>query len=293
MTSRATVLIPAKSRSTRIPHKNLAELAGIPLVDWTLAASRCWPVPTRVIMAADCPKIAARAAAYHAEVIGLTSADLEDRRTSGGLWRDVARTLDGPVILMQVTSPFRCLADLAAAWKLFNAGGHDMVLSVEPIRFFLLSAAGRPDEPSDQTQRLSQSRPLRYHPVGSFFIADASYLRQCKESLYDGRVGVVPVHWLGTLDVDTPDQLADARMIAGSLMAISRKTDEYAWVNPLSPLSEEGVRCPTAALGDGRGPAFQFDERSMESGESLRQRGSDVRGVKMGERTLYLHQRRG
>jgi CMP-N-acetylneuraminic acid synthetase len=53
-----TILIPAKSTSQRIPHKNMVDLDGKPLIDWTLEATKLWPMSVKVVVATDDSAIA-------------------------------------------------------------------------------------------------------------------------------------------------------------------------------------------------------------------------------------------
>jgi len=191
----------------------MVDLCGQPLIDWTLEATRLWPVPVNVVVATDDSAIANRGKAYGAEIIGLTKDDLEDRRTGSELWKSVAADRDGVHILMENTAPFRLREDLIAGWEMFESGKFDLVRGVLKIRFWLFDAAGRPEVPLKETTVLSQHRQPRFHPTGSFYIANSDYLRRC-ENINEGRVGLVPVNEVSAIDIDNPTDLQTARLAA-------------------------------------------------------------------------------
>jgi N-acylneuraminate cytidylyltransferase len=107
-------LIPARGGSERIPGKNVRELAGHPLIAYTIATAHQSDVFDRVIVSTDSEEIAAIATAYGAEVPALrpaemassTSPDIEFvRHELAGL---EARGLTFELFsLLRPTSPFR------------------------------------------------------------------------------------------------------------------------------------------------------------------------------------------
>lgn len=121
-------VIPARGGSARLPGKNLAAIAGIPLVGWAartarLAARRI-PGEHRVVCSTDARDIAEVAEAWGAEVPFLRAPELaDDRATSAAVVIDVLdRTGLQPriVVLVQPTSPLIEPDDLVAAVTRFD-----------------------------------------------------------------------------------------------------------------------------------------------------------------------------
>lgn len=81
---RTVVHIPARSGSTRIAHKNIREICGIPLIAYTIAIAKALPVD-RVIVNTDSPEYARIAERYGAEVPFIRPAELARDDTSPGL----------------------------------------------------------------------------------------------------------------------------------------------------------------------------------------------------------------
>jgi CMP-N-acetylneuraminic acid synthetase len=90
-------LIPARGGSKGIPRKNLAPLAGKPLLAWTIEAAQASPSLSRVVVSTDDEEIA-----------------------------DVAHAL----VLLQPTSPLRRPDDIEAALGVLRDTGASAVVSV-------------------------------------------------------------------------------------------------------------------------------------------------------------------
>lgn len=73
---RAVAIIPARGGSKGIPRKNLRELAGHPLLAWSIAAAEAAESVGRVIVSTDDPEIAEVAREYGAETPFLRPAEL-------------------------------------------------------------------------------------------------------------------------------------------------------------------------------------------------------------------------
>jgi N-acylneuraminate cytidylyltransferase len=123
----AVALIPARSGSTRVPHKNVRLLGRHPLIAYTIAAARDSGVFDAVVVSTDSEDYADVARYYGAEVpclrpaelAGATSPDIEwVRHTLDGLARD-GRHPDVFSIL-RPTSPFRMPGTIRRAWSLFK-----------------------------------------------------------------------------------------------------------------------------------------------------------------------------
>jgi CMP-N,N'-diacetyllegionaminic acid synthase len=110
----AVALIPARAGSQRVPGKNVRELAGHPLLAYSIAAARLAGVFDAVVVSTDSEEIAAVAERYGGEVPGMrppemataTSPDIEwIRHTIAELASD-GRNFHAFSIL-RPTSPFR------------------------------------------------------------------------------------------------------------------------------------------------------------------------------------------
>lgn len=134
-------LVTARAGSKGVPGKNVAPVAGRPLLAWTLAAARAAPGIDRLIVSTDGEEIAAVARRWGGEVPFLRPAALARDDTPG--IDPVLHAVDWLaehegyrpelVLLLQPTSPLRTAADVEAALALRTAKGADAVVAVTPV----------------------------------------------------------------------------------------------------------------------------------------------------------------
>ena len=138
---KAVALIPARSGSKRVPHKNVRPLGGHPLIAYTIAAARASGVFDAVVVSTDSEDYARVARHYGAEVpflrdpaiAGSTSPDIEWVLHALDALEAWGRSFDAFSIL-RPTSPFRKPETIQRAWAQFiRAEGVDSLRAVEPV----------------------------------------------------------------------------------------------------------------------------------------------------------------
>ena len=132
-------LIAARGGSKRVPRKNLVEVAGRPLILWTIDAALDSSMVDRVVVSTDDPEIAAVAVEAGAEVPFRRSNDLAtDHATGESVVLDALARLrengddHARVAVLQPTSPLRTSTDIDAANACADSPGVDAVISVCP-----------------------------------------------------------------------------------------------------------------------------------------------------------------
>ncbi len=134
-------LVPARGGSVRVPGKNLALVAGIPLTARAirtarLAAAEIPGGPHRVVCSTDDPAIAAVAVAWGAELVArpvelataeATSVDVA-LHALDALWAREATFR--AIVLVQPTSPLTDPADVVEAVRQFDDGGGRSVVGI-------------------------------------------------------------------------------------------------------------------------------------------------------------------
>jgi len=136
---RLAALIPARAGSKRIRDKNIALLAGHPLIAYTIAAARASGVCHSVIVSTDCERYAEIARHYGAEVPFLRPAPLAGDASPDIDWiRHALDWLSGHkrphecFSILRPTSPCRKPETIARAWAQFLAQpGIDSLRAVE------------------------------------------------------------------------------------------------------------------------------------------------------------------
>jgi len=211
--------IGARKGSKGVPGKNFRQIAGKPLIDWSLEQLFNSPRIDAVVVSTDDERIYEHALAMGALDIGLRPAHLAtDAAPKWGVWQhalDAAEEkLGAPVdvfVDLDCTSPLRLAEDLEGALDLFERENPDMVMSVCEARknpYFNLVEA-------DETGSLHVSKPLPggvwarqaapivYEHVGVVYVLSPAYLRQAK-TIYEGRVIPFVLPPERCLDIDTP-----------------------------------------------------------------------------------------
>jgi CMP-N,N'-diacetyllegionaminic acid synthase len=129
-------LIPARGGSKGVPRKNVRELAGKPVLAWTVETARASKSLARVVVSTDDEEIAAVARACGAEVPFVRPAELAgDETTDLPVYRHALEVLDDgfdAVAWLRPTAPLRTADDVDAAVARLEETGADCVRSVCP-----------------------------------------------------------------------------------------------------------------------------------------------------------------
>lgn len=223
-------LIPARGGSKGIPSKNLREVAGKPLIVWTIEHALVLSGAT-VVVSTDDEAIAAVARDAGARVPFLRPAELArdetptepvvehalDRLAEDGHDPDV-------VMLLQATSPVRLPGTLARAVAQFESEAPDSMVGVVPQAPFLwqlpAQASSNPAAAYDVTHRLRRQdmdpTDLRYRETGSLYLTRPEIYREQHNRL-GGRIALFVMDEVEGIDVDTDLDLALAEQRLGAL----------------------------------------------------------------------------
>jgi CMP-N,N'-diacetyllegionaminic acid synthase len=167
----AVAFVPARAGSERVPGKNVRELAGHPLLAYSILAARESALFDAVVVSTDSEEIATAARRYGAEVPELrpaalatsTSPDIEWVRHMLGVLERAGRSFE-VFSLLRPTSPFRGADTIRRAWERF--------LSFDP--------------PADSIRAVEL---CRQHP-GKMWVLDGELMRP----LLPQPAGEVPTH---------------------------------------------------------------------------------------------------
>ena len=222
-------LITARGRSKGIPHKNVAILAGRPLIAWTIEAALRSQKLSRVIVSTDDQEIAKVAKEWGAEVPFIRPAELAgDRSSHIAVVVHAVRWLESHqdahpdyLMLLQPTSPFRSSSDIDAAIEIALKTGADAVVSVCPTRDHpYLSKRITPDGrlldfvPKPQGYLARQILPPAHSLNGAIYLVRCSILLE-KKTWYTDRTFAYIMTPERSLDIDTPWDLYLADLILG------------------------------------------------------------------------------
>ena len=258
---RVVAFVPARSGSTRVQDKNVAPLAGHPLMAYSIASARESGIFDAVFVSTDSPRYAAIARHYGANVPALRPPEIAGDRSPDIQWVEhmltvleaTGTTFDAFSIL-RPTSPFRQAETIRRAWSTFvSDAGADSLRAIEPCRQHpgkmwvwrgnrLLPLL--PLSPADQPWHSSQ-----YQALPEVFVQNASleiaWTRVVRETRTIAGVNIVPFLTVGFegFDVNHPydwrlaeDLVREGQVsLPGIAQPVYTESGMTNLVNPLKP----------------------------------------------------------
>jgi N-acylneuraminate cytidylyltransferase len=226
----AVALIPARAGSERVPGKNVRELAGHPLLAYSIAAARESGVFGAILVSTDSEEIAAVARRYGAEVPELRPAELATSTSPDVEWVVLAMAGREEEIfgILRPTSPFRGAATIRRAFaRLVELGERaDSIRSVELVRqhpgkmWILDGELMRPL--LDQPARGVPLHSMQYQALPQIHVQNSS-LELAWSRVLDGepsiagtRVAPFLTEGYEGLTIDYPDDFERAERLAAS-----------------------------------------------------------------------------
>ncbi|WP_399034990.1 cytidylyltransferase domain-containing protein [Streptomyces sp. ASQP_92] len=212
-------VIPARGGSKGVPGKNLAPVAGVPLVVRAVLACRAARHVTEVVVSTDDPGIAAAARSAGADVVDRPAAISGD---TAGSEAAVLHTLEAHpdadvVLLVQCTSPFLTREDIEGVAAAVVEDGAETAVTVAPFHGFLWredelgGGQGMGHDKAFRPRR--QDRPQDFLETGAAYAMEAAGFREHKHRFF-GRTALVRTDPARVLEIDEPHDLARARALA-------------------------------------------------------------------------------
>lgn len=252
---RWVAVILARGGSKGIPNKNIKEIAGKPLLAWSIDAALQSGIFDKVWVSTDSDEIEVVAAKYGAEVHRRAPITATDEASSElGLLEFAFKHPDFDVLsLIQCTSPLTTSYDYEKARAKFDDTYADSLLTVHKEVKFLWQLQGDVSRDNDWMQHSSsadefavaknynpQFRPRRQDDVlkQTLFVENGAFYFTTKEALLSRRcrIGANPIlHVLSaenSLDIDTGLDMLVAETVLNERIARQKKHDEHMAKNP-------------------------------------------------------------
>lgn len=243
-------IIPARGGSKGIPGKNIADLAGRPLIAYTIDAAlgaiailnegRTIPLATdRILVSTDSPQIATKAGEEGIAIPFMRPARLST--DTAGSREVILHAMDfadsrgigyDSVVLLQPTSPFRNGRHVTEALDLYDPATTDMVVSVceasanpyyncfetDPVSGFLHISKG------DGLLTRRQDAPKAWEYNGAVYVINPASIREMPLGAFPRRI---PYQMSAddSLDIDTPLDLTVARALMTDRLRRASTTD--------------------------------------------------------------------
>ena len=179
-------VIPARGGSKRIPHKNVKEFCGKPMISWSIKAAQEADLFDRIIISTDDEEIAHVARSCGASVPFMRPAELSNDHIGTGPvvkhaveWAIKNLGEIDFVCTIYATAPFIKASDLVAGLSLLKTSGSQMAFAVTSFPFPIQRAIRITKEnrvamfqPENFLTRSQDLEPA-YHDAGQFYWAKA------------------------------------------------------------------------------------------------------------------------
>lgn len=216
MARKTLAVIAARGGSKGIPHKNVLDLCGKPLIAWTVEQARAARGVDVVAVSSDSDQILAAAEA--AGAVGIRRPDdiSGDLASSESAWLHALDAIDGRmgrferIVALQATSPIRESGDIEHALDTFDREHLDSLLSVCEVEdYFNWRIGTSGPEPINydyRNRRMRQQIEKRYLENGSFYVLIPSLLREQNNRL-GGKIGFHVMERHKMFQIDRPEDV--------------------------------------------------------------------------------------
>lgn len=217
-------IITARGGSKRIPHKNIKEFCGKPIIAYSIEAALESGLFDEVMVSTDSEEIASVALACGASVPFMRSARTsDDFATSSDVLEEVINSYAGlgrefeSICCLYPTAPFVTASELQDAFGLLDDPKVSSIVAVTsfdfpPQRGFIENEAGELvwERPEHALAR-SQDLPTTLHDCGRFYFARTSEWKATHSFVVPGCKGY-RVDPMLVQDIDTPSDWKIAEM---------------------------------------------------------------------------------
>jgi CMP-N,N'-diacetyllegionaminic acid synthase len=216
MARKTLAVIAARGGSKGIPHKNLLDLCGKPLIAWTVLQARAARGVDVVAVSSDSDNILAAAEAAGAIGVRRPEDISGDLASSESAWLHALNASDERmgrferIVALQATSPIRESSDIENALATFDREHLDSLLSVCEVEDYFNWRIGQEGpEPINydfRNRRMRQQIEKRYLENGSFYVLIPSLLREQNNRL-GGKIGFHVMERHKMFQIDRPEDV--------------------------------------------------------------------------------------
>ncbi|MBR0953453.1 acylneuraminate cytidylyltransferase family protein [Bradyrhizobium canariense] len=216
MARKTLAVIAARGGSKGIPHKNLLDLCGKPLIAWTVEQARAARGVDVVAVSSDSDNILTAAEAAGAIGVRRPEDISGDLASSESAWLHALNATDERmgrferIVALQATSPIRESSDIENALATFDRDHLDSLLSVCEVEDYFnwrIGASGpEPINYDYHNRRMRQQIEKRYLENGSFYVLIPSLLREQNNRL-GGKIGFHVMDRHKMFQIDRPEDV--------------------------------------------------------------------------------------
>ena len=222
---RILCVVPARGGSKGVPRKNLRDVAGKPLLAWTVEQALAARHPFDVVVSTEDDEVAEAARAAGARVLARPADLALDTTPTEPVVRHVLEAVRAEgaapdaVMLLQATSPVRLPSTLDRAVEQLTRSGADSLVGVVPQAPFIWEGGDPPTAAYDVDARPRRQeltpQTLRYRETGSLYLT-RPWVYDEHDNRIGGRVELFVMDEVEGTDIDTElDLLVAERLLLG------------------------------------------------------------------------------
>jgi CMP-N,N'-diacetyllegionaminic acid synthase len=206
-------IIPARGGSKRLPRKNVLDLAGKPLITWTLEAARNSKYIDKIIVSSDDTEILQIADDLRVDIVKRPEELASDTATTVSVIEHVLQQNLGKfdfIVLLQPTSPLRNADHIDEAIELLAQKNADAIISVCETEHSPLWTNTLPEDGSmnfflsgEVKNIRSQDLPQYFRLNGAIYIISVDMLNKCHTLLIDENSFAYKMTISDSVDIDT------------------------------------------------------------------------------------------
>jgi N-acylneuraminate cytidylyltransferase len=244
-------IIPARGGSKRIPHKNITDFMGMPLIAWSIRAARLSDCFEEVMVSTDSEEIAEIARKYGANVPFLRSAETaNDYATTADVIEEVLTRYEeqgthfDAFCCLYATAPFVMPFRLHKAAELISDDAIDGAFTVVPFSYppqrgLRVNESGCVEmlHPEHAKTR-SQDLPTIYHDAGQFYFCKSEAFKR-EHTLWCRATAPIILSEDEAQDIDTYSDLKIAKEKARNMIFKERMQSEHYTFTNYSILDEK------------------------------------------------------
>jgi N-acylneuraminate cytidylyltransferase len=218
-------IIPARGGSKRIPHKNIFELFGKPMIAHTIEAALQTGIFENVIVSTDCDAIAEVARKFGAKVPFMRTKYADDHSSVSDVIihavtqaEEYYKTKYNVVTSLMPNCPLRNADDIKSAIQNFDNNKYLSQISCFKFGFMNPWWAFKKNQDDsaewifENTKKRSQDLPELFCPTGAIWIAQTEHLKKHK-SFYSPEVKFFEMNWKNAVDIDNYEDVEIAATI--------------------------------------------------------------------------------
>lgn len=222
MTKKILAIIPARGGSKGLPGKNIIDLAGKPLIAWTIQASLQSKYINKTIVSSDNDGILSVAKKHGVETIKRPDELASDSANSKGVISHALSALTDDefdyVVLLQPTSPLRGSDDIDQSFKTLFSQDCDSLISVNKtdnkiLKSFKLNGSGYLEGISnnDYPFMCRQDLPETYISNGAIYIVKVAEFMKSR-SFMSNKTTMFVMSKENSIDIDNLADLEKAKL---------------------------------------------------------------------------------